>query len=95
MAKKSTAAAARTPDLSVSKSISRLERVSKADVGGLFKALVLAATRIGTGGSEWCLQKTHLLRVVGFPGTQAFQNASALVESRLSRPTLHRLFDRT
>ncbi len=49
MAKKSTASAsANTPDLIVSQPISLLEREIKADIGGLFKSLGLAAAHIGT-----------------------------------------------
>jgi|JI6StandDraft_1071083.scaffolds.fasta_scaffold01290_5 uncharacterized protein YjbI with pentapeptide repeats len=48
MAKKSSAAAAKTPDLIVSQPISLLEREIKADLGGLFKSLGLAAAHIGT-----------------------------------------------
>lgn len=47
MAKKS-AAAAKTPDLIISKPISLLEREIKADLGGLFKSLGAAAAHIGT-----------------------------------------------
>ncbi len=48
MAKKPSAAAAKTPDLIVSKPISLLEREIKADIGGLFKSLGAAAAHIGT-----------------------------------------------
>ena len=48
MAKKPSAAAAKTPDLIVSMPISLLEREIKADIGGLFKSLGAAAAHIGT-----------------------------------------------
>lgn len=49
MAKKfPAAAAAKSPDLIVSQPISLLEREIKADLGGLFKSLGLAAAHIGT-----------------------------------------------